>query len=128
MSPLRIGSGGVGDYALLRVTGAVDADSAHELGEALEGTLRMGKTRIVVTLAECAFMGSAGWGQLLSFVRHLGNGSGSMVIAGLSPTVKASYDLLGLNEILPEAPSEAEAIRRLAKSGVAPAPAPRTPS
>ncbi|KAB2858581.1 MAG: STAS domain-containing protein [Anaerolineae bacterium] len=98
---------------LLEVSGRVDSTTAGQLGEALNGTIDAGKSRVVLDLSKVDYMSSAGLREMVSALKRVQGmpGSGGYVrIANPSERVREVLELAGLDEIFKIFPTQVEAV------------------
>lgn len=84
----------------MRVKGRLDSSWADPLALRLEETIRGGRHRIVLNLAEVTYLSSAGIRVLIKFYKQLQGIQGSFVISAPSEQVKTVLDLAGLSTLL----------------------------
>ena len=99
-------------YEVVSVTGEIDADTERALRDVLTSVLARGVLRVVVDLAGVAFLASSGIGVLMAARRVLAAGDGSMALASPCGEVAQILSLTGVGEVIPVAPTVADALAR----------------
>jgi anti-sigma B factor antagonist len=86
---------------VVTVSGRVDSSTAPELEDVLLGLIQSGQKNIVVNLGEVEFISSAGLKALLSALMKVRKmvPSGDVVISGIKPHLKESFDLVGFDRL-----------------------------
>jgi anti-anti-sigma factor len=86
---------------LVTVSGRIDSATAPDLEKALLGLIASGQKNIVVNLAECDFISSAGLKALLSGLMKVRKAvpSGDLVISEIRPELRESFDLVGFDRL-----------------------------
>jgi anti-anti-sigma factor len=88
---------------MLVASGRLDAESAGELGRAVDEELRRGAHEIAIDLAAVPFLSSAGIGVLLSSHKAAKAAGGRCLISAASPQVKSVLALSRIDRILMDA-------------------------
>jgi len=100
-------------YAVLSVTGDVDAGTEQHFRDALTSVLTHGVLRIVVDLSRVDFMSSAGIGVVMGVRRVLSDAGGSVVLASPHGQVAQVLSMTGVAEVIPVTASLADAVAAL---------------
>lgn len=111
--------------AILALHGEVNSETVSVMDAQLNELLQQ-CGRVVVDFSQTAYVSSAGWSSLVdrcSKTRPVG-----VVVAGMQPSVRDVYDLLGMGYVLGAHDTVREAIVFLQRPPVQPATAPRSPS
>lgn len=87
-----------GPEPVVTLDGEVDPHTAPELDRVLTELADGGATRIRFECAGLDFIDSSGLRVLVDAHRRLGAGSGSVVLAGASPTLRRLLEVTGLDE------------------------------
>jgi len=87
-------------FAVISVSGEVDAHAAPALSEALSEVTEPG-ARIVVDLTDVNFLDSTGLGVFVTALKHLRELDGSLALVITSPRVKKVFTLTGLDALIP---------------------------
>ena len=104
--------------AIVDVQGEVDVYTAPRLREELHHSLDAGKTRIVVNLADVAYMDSSGLGVLIGALKRAREDSGDLVVAAPNARISRILEVTGLSKIFNVRDSVAEAITALKGAAV----------
>ena len=99
---------------VLDLAGELDAHTAPEFENALQGCLDRDHTRLVVAGDELHYVSSAGLGVFMAYLEPLRERGGDLKVAGLSEEVFEVFDLLGFPLLFDLAPSVDEAAARFA--------------
>lgn len=97
-------------YAVVSAAGQIDAGTERALREVLTSVRARGVLRVVVDLAGVAFLASSGIGVLMTARRALAAGGGSLVLASPRGEVAQILSLTGVAEVIPVAPTVADAL------------------
>jgi anti-anti-sigma factor len=86
---------------LVTVSGRIDSATAPDLEKALLGLIAAGQKNIVVNLAACDFISSAGLKALLSGLMKVRKAvpAGDLVISEIRPELRESFDLVGFDRL-----------------------------
>ena len=86
---------------LVTVSGRIDSATAPDLEKALLGMIAAGQKNIVVNLAGCDFISSAGLKALLSGLMKVRKAmpAGDLVISEIRPELRESFDLVGFDRL-----------------------------
>ena len=101
---------------VLDLAGELDAHTAPEFENALQGCLDRDHTRLVVAGDELRYVSSAGLGVFMAFLEPIRQRGGDLKIAALSDDVFEVFDLLGFPLLFDLAPSVDAAAARFAKT------------
>ena len=99
-------------YAVVSVTGDVDASTEQRFRDGLTAVLSDGVSRLVVDLDGVGFMASAGIGVLMGVRRVLADGGGLLVLAAPHGEVAQVLAMTGVSEVIPVAASVSDAVAR----------------
>ena len=100
------------DVVIVTVTDAVDANTAPELGAAIDRALDPQPPALVIDLTAVTFLASAGMTVLMKGRERAGSGVGFAVVAD-GPATARPLRTLGLDGELGLCPTLDEALRRL---------------
>ncbi|MDI3269368.1 MAG: STAS domain-containing protein [Bacillota bacterium] len=99
-----------GTSLFLRLRGDLDMEGARLFREAADEWLDgAGTGKLVVNLAEVAFVDSTGVGALLGRYRRLRAQRGSMVLVSPKPHVRPVLEMAGIPRLMPIVEHEAQA-------------------
>jgi len=98
--PMHISIAQEQDVTVVSVAGSLDALTADQLDDALQGEVRAGRARLVAALAELDYTSSAGLRVLLSAVKAARQRGGDLRLAGAQERVERVLSLSGFTGIL----------------------------
>ena len=99
-------------YAVVSVTGEIDASTEQRFRDGLTSVLSDGVSRLVVDLDGVRFLASAGIGVLMGVRRVLIDGGGQLVLAAPHGEVAQVLAMTGVSEVIPVTASVADAAQR----------------
>jgi len=79
--------------------------------------LKEGRKNILLNLSGLEYLDSSGIGELARNYVSVAKGGGQMIVVGLSPKVEEILKVTQLYRVVPEFPSEEEAVESLLNSG-----------
>ncbi len=88
-----------GDFAVIKLEGAVDAHTAPKFEEAVEKVIEEGQNKIVVDCEKLTYISSAGLGVFMCFIEEVREDGGDIKICGLTEKVKQPFEILGFESI-----------------------------
>ena len=103
-------AGPIGDCAVLRVSGEVDAYTAPMLREQIRELTAKGVVHLVADLSQVGFLDSTGLGTLVGGLKRLREAGGSLALVITAPRILRLFQITGLTKVLAIHPSVAEAI------------------
>ena len=109
VSTERIG----GDGRIVAVRGEIDVYTAPELRDALKQALDAGCVRVVIDLGGTTFVDSSGLGVLVGAYRRLRDRGGALAIVNDDRDIARTFEITGLDELLPIAGTRDEAVAAL---------------
>ena len=97
---------------LVTVVGRIDSSTAPDLEKVLLGLIAAGQRNLVVNLAQCDFISSAGLKALLSGLMKVRKAvpAGDLVIAEIRPELRESFDLVGFDRLFKFFDSDVDAV------------------
>ena len=95
---------------VISVFGEIDAGSSIYLDNAFKEALENGEKKIATDLSGLEYISSAGLGVFISHLEEFKNNEVSLVLFGISESVKQVFDILGLEKLLRIVSSEADAL------------------
>jgi anti-anti-sigma factor len=113
-----------GAVAVLGAAGVVDAHTLDKFEAALAAAANGGARAVVLDLDAVHYVNSAGFGELIRWSDRLHERGGALVLARVPPKVRVILEMLGLESVIPVAPSVEEALALAMK----PPSAPSSPS
>ena len=99
-----------GDVWILALSGRVDLPAARALEDSLNELCDTGRARIVVDLAEAAYLASAGLKALLSGLRRARLLGGDVRLGGLNERVRDVFEMSGFDQVFAIYPDAAGAV------------------
>ena len=101
---------------VLDLAGELDAHTAPEFENAIQGCLDRDHTRLVVAGEHLRYVSSAGLGVFMAYLEPLRQRGGDLKVAALSEDVFEVFDLLGFPLLFDLTPSVEEATARFAQA------------
>ncbi|MBI4211625.1 MAG: STAS domain-containing protein [Deltaproteobacteria bacterium] len=89
----------VGNVAVVRCGGSLDAESVGIFKKAMTELVNGGSTQLVVDCEKLSFIDSMGLGALISLLRRVRNQNGDLKVAGLSDDVKTIFEITRLHRL-----------------------------
>lgn len=87
--------------AVVTASGELDVHTAPALKERLDALSTVPSPSLVVDLGEVGFIDSTGLGVLVSTLKHVREGGGSLDVVVSSPRVLRVFALTGLDVVIP---------------------------
>lgn len=84
---------------IFALVGRLDTNTSPQLEECSKGLYAKGVADIVVDMAECAFVSSAGLRVIVAMQKHAAM-SGSLVFRSVQPSVMEVFEMTGFDNIL----------------------------
>ncbi|MBY6265426.1 anti-sigma factor antagonist [Azospirillum sp. 412522] len=103
----------VGGVAVLRVDGRIDSGNAAGFEAALLSAVDAEGARIVVDMAELAYISSAGLRCLLVAAKAARAKRGSITLSAMAPRVREMFDVSGFSSLFAIHPDAAAAVAAL---------------
>ena len=88
------------EVVLVEIEGGVDAYTAYELHEALEGILAQGHKRLVLDVSKMSFIASAGLRAILVAQREVSQRGGEVRVCGMDAQIRSIFEMIGIDECL----------------------------
>src|SRR5947209_2764924 len=110
VEPFRAARVRDGNVLVIRGSGRVEHANVTSFIEEMREAFETDAQRVVVNLGEVGFMTSLGWGTLLTGASNASKRGARVVLCGLAGPVRASYDLLSIQETLRAFDSEQDAV------------------
>ena len=85
--------------SIVTLEGFVDAHTAPQFENAIQGEVAAGHNRIIVNCEKLSYISSAGLGVFMSFIEEVREIGGDIKICGLVPKVKHTFEILGFQDI-----------------------------
>ena len=93
-------------FTLVAVHGAITAETAAQLSEALLGCLEHHPVRVRIDLGGVGYLASPGIGALVSFLRKVKQVNGELTLRGIQPSVLELLRITHLDKIFTIAQSD----------------------
>ena len=103
----------VGDVAVVRLSGSLDAQSSPDLEDLLDDLRDRGQHHVVLDLEHVGMVTSAGFGVFLGALGAFHEAGGGLALAAMPPGVIRVFDLLGFRPLFPVASTVDEARSQL---------------
>jgi anti-sigma B factor antagonist len=100
----------IGDVRKITLAGRLDSEGVDSIETRFSAAIVPAGKNAVVDMTEVAFLASLGIRMFISTTRALSWKGAKMVLYGATPQVLEIIETMGLNDIVPIAPSESEAI------------------
>lgn len=88
------------NYHLITINGDVDASSSIYLDKAMELAVKAHLSSILVDCEQLQYISSAGLGVFMSYLQEIESSGMKLVLFGLNPKVRNTFEILGLHELL----------------------------
>ena len=98
---------------LLKVTGRMDAENAHEFEEACEQWISRGAKHLIADLDGLQYVSSMGLRSFLSVAQKLQSASGSLILCGLQGLPRQVFEMTRLIGLFPVYDTTQQAIAAL---------------
>jgi len=98
---------------LLKVTGRMDAENAHEFEEACDRWITQGARHLIAELAGLQYVSSMGLRSFLSVAQKLQGKSGSLILCGLQGLPRQVFEMTRLIGVFPVYESAEQALQKL---------------
>ena len=89
------------DYIVVTVDGRMDAVSAPEFEQFLNGLIDEGALKVIVDFEGLDYISSAGLRSVLITAKKIQSKSGEILIVSLHDTVKEIFEISGFSTIIP---------------------------
>ncbi|MEM6634092.1 MAG: STAS domain-containing protein [Bacteroidota bacterium] len=87
-------------YTTLIPVGDLDASSSVYLDEVIRSLIDEGTFNVHVDFGETRYISSAGMGVFISYIEEIQQNQGKMVLSNMTESVKDSFELLGLHQLI----------------------------
>lgn len=98
---------------LLKVTGRMDAENAHEFDQACDQWIAKGARHLIADLEGLQYVGSMGLRSFLAVAQKLRSKSGSLILCGLQGLPRQVFEITRLTNVFPIYDSVQQAIATL---------------
>ena len=113
---MSIQGNGRDPVVVLRLSGCVDSETAPAFGEVMDILLGRNDCPLIVDMTSVSYISSAGWREFVTKTQNVLDGHVQIQIAGMQPTVRDVFELIGLNQVYPSHACVRDAIESLATS------------
>ena len=86
---------------LLKVSGRMDAENAHEFEQACEQWITSGRKHLIADVTALQYVSSMGLRSFLSVAQKLQSSSGSLILCGLNGLPRQVFELTRLIGLFP---------------------------
>jgi anti-anti-sigma factor len=98
---------------LLKVSGRMDAENAHEFEQACDRWISQGTRHLIAELDELQYVSSMGLRSFLAVAQKLQSMSGSLILVGLQGLPRQVFEMTRLIGVFPVYESAQQAIAKL---------------
>jgi anti-anti-sigma factor len=116
-SPFSVSIRQSGSVSFLDLSGRLTSFEMSALHDAIARLLKDGRKNILLNLSHLEYLDSSGIGELARNYVSVAKGGGQMIVVGLSSKVEEILKVTQLYRVVPEFPSEEEAVESLLNSG-----------
>ena len=99
--------------AVVEPKGRIDSVTAKSFGDRVCELVRTGENRVVIDLANVAYMSSAGFRSLLIVGKTVEETAGQLALCGVIGEVKRLFDIGGFNKLFVICPTREESVARV---------------
>lgn len=99
---------------VVRAAGRIDTLTARTFGDRLGSLVDEGRHRLVIDLAQVAYISSAGFRALLVAARRIEAADGRLALAGVAGEVRRLFEIAALADLFAMFASADEAVSHLA--------------
>lgn len=104
------------ELSTLHIKGYLDAHTAPELENALQGLIDEGRYKIIVNFSELTYISSAGLGVFMGFIEDVRDNNGDIKLTNMTPKIFRVFDLLGFPTLYQIFDDENEAVEKYQES------------
>ena len=97
---------------IVKISGSLDGNTVNEAQDKVMPLLN-GKVSLVLDLADCGYISSAGLRLLLMAAKQLSTQSGVLVLSGVSPEIKDVMEMTGFSNFFKTFDSVSDAVTAL---------------
>lgn len=97
------------DITILKAEGFIDASNAHKLEEKFNELFSKANYKLVVNMDGLSFVGSAGWGIFLSYLRRLDEKGGGLKLTSMKEDVESVFKIMEFFQLIESYATEQEA-------------------
>ena len=104
--------------SIVEPKGRIDSVTAKVFGDRVCALVRAGENRVVIDLANVAYMSSAGFRSLLIVGKTVEQTAGQLALCGVVGEVKRLFEIGGFNELFVIYPTRAECVAKVGPAGL----------
>ncbi|MCC7430395.1 STAS domain-containing protein [bacterium] len=112
MSGFKIDTKKEESVSVVRISGFLDAHTAHELEAEFQGITSKGDYKILVNFAGLDYISSAGLGVFMGFIELVRENGGDIKMCEMNVKIYKIFDLLGFPNLYEIFDTQAEAIEK----------------
>ncbi len=106
-----------GDVEILSPGGRLDARSSEEIRVRMEGLIDGGCRKMVANLSGVDYISSSGLRVMLGSLKRLRKEGGDLLLAGLQPYVRETFEIAGFTQLFEIYDREEEAVEEFGRRG-----------
>ncbi len=99
-----------GGVTVISAEGFIDASNAYKLAEKFEEEFARENYSLIINLDKISFIGSAGWGILLSNLRKINEKGGCLKLTNMNEDVECVFKIMEFFELIEAYPTEQQAV------------------
>jgi len=103
----------LGPVSVLSITGNIDGSNFQQLVERVDEVVQQGHTRLILDFQRVPYLSSAGIVALQTILGQVTNRGGQLALAGVTPQVAQTFDMVGVIKWLNLYPDVASALASL---------------
>ena len=104
--------------AVVEPKGRIDSVTAKVFGDRVCALVRAGENRVVIDLANVAYMSSAGFRSLLIVSKTVEQTAGQLALCGVMGEIERLFDIGGFNTLFVICPTRAESVAKVGPAGM----------
>jgi anti-sigma B factor antagonist len=117
MTPFFIRHETSDDVAIVMADGYVDFDAAPALKQNIVHQMDAGARHLVIDLSAAEFIDSTAIGVLVGALKRLQESGGSLAVVCTNENIRAVFEIVGLDDMIPMHRSRDDAVSALARAG-----------
>lgn len=98
---MQIESAKLDKGVVMKVSGRMDAENAHEFQSACSDWIAKGNTRLILDLSELKYVSSMGLSHFLAAAKELNAKAGALILCGLQGSPRQVFELTKLIGLFP---------------------------
>ena len=100
------------EVATLRLKGFLYANTLPEFDKTLRLAIAAAKKKLIFDLSETTYISSGGWSMFLVSLKNLKELGGDLILVGMNPEVRDTFELLEYDKVFKLFPSVDEALKQ----------------